>query len=606
MTISRILNSLNFYTPQIQAEPPVQTETVIHAWHLVNGDKAYLIRNNDKLECHFLNGNDKIISEIDPPSFFTLEEAIDFLVELHPVLLESDSVKFIENGEEIHTWHLAMGKKAYLIRNNDKLECHFVNGNDRTISEINPPSSFSLEEAINFLVELYPILLESGSVKFIENQEELHTWNVKYGNPVNLVRIGEEIGYRTIYDGKTLLKKISIPNDLSLSEQIAWVLDRHPHVYPVKERFSGQSPKSTCIIEFEEKVTEEKSAIDAKILLDINNWCVTLLNTENSGSCPCTWMGHASLIIETIEEGGYFARSAHLTKENGAADIRFLEVHRENLIKWTKKVSKTETWSRPRQDIQRIINQVFLEFTSQKNGNPLIFFKMDSGKMQNLAKMINLRHIINQPANSDDLLLENINKILSKDTIFLEEQKKKIYSCINYSLRNLSLANIHPPLQTGGVLSKTFFPTPVLYTGSKIKAITQEAALIASYVTLYSLPYIPSILFALARANQRGVSQGIAMASGWGLADVVSAYSTYYFHGKQFGGWLDFMNVNSSRKKSTHDYRRQADKEDHALLNLVGNVLGENHKKFLKRIGCTPEHLYKILKIVSLQNALRN
>lgn len=46
----------------------------------------------------------------------------------------------------------------------------------------------------------------------------------------------------------------------------------------------------------------------------------------------------------------------------------------------------------------------------------------------------------------------------------------------------MSIAGIEPPLRPGGLLSHVFFPTPVLYTGSKVKAIAQESSLVASYV----------------------------------------------------------------------------------------------------------------------------
>ncbi len=251
-----------------------------------------------------------------------------------------------------------------------------------------------------------------------------------------------------------------------------------------------------------------------------------------------------------------------------------------------------------------MINQIFLEVTHQKNEDPLVFFKLDSGKMEYLAKMINLNHIINLPATSDNLLFENVREN-QNSTIFFKEQNKKIYSCIYYSLRNLSLANIQPSLQAGGVLSKAFFPTPVLYTGSKIKAIVQEASLVTSYVALYSLPFMPAILFALARGNYRGVNQIIAVTAGWGLADVINAYSVHYLQGTRLGYWLDYKDVSSSKKQS--EYKWQEDEENTSLLNwFVNDFAGESHKKPFKEIFFTKENFFKILKMMAVQKALRS
>ena len=65
-----------------------------------------------------------------------------------------------------------------------------------------------------------------------------------------------------------------------------------------------------------------------------------MFNAENSNSFPCTWVGHASLVIETIEEGGYFSRVVHLTKENGTGVIKFSEIPREKVKERAKEYAK--------------------------------------------------------------------------------------------------------------------------------------------------------------------------------------------------------------------------------------------------------------------------
>lgn len=64
MTISRIFSSFYNLYPETQAakiEVPIQEEapkeSKVHTWNLVNRDKAHLICNNGKLECHFITSN---------------------------------------------------------------------------------------------------------------------------------------------------------------------------------------------------------------------------------------------------------------------------------------------------------------------------------------------------------------------------------------------------------------------------------------------------------------------------------------------------------------------------------------------------------------------
>ena len=204
--------------------------------------------------------------DIDPPASFTQEQAIHFLLELCPSLSESNCIQFIEYGEEIHTWHLKDGRKAHLTRRNDQLECYIVNDQETIISQINPPDWLTPEEAINRLLEMYPILHEDHSVTFIENEEELHTWDVKYGNPITFIRIGEEIAYRTVYEENEVIKKISMQDDLSLEERIEWVKKRYPHIYPAK----GENGEKSCYVEFKEITKEEQSAVDGKTLYSMD------------------------------------------------------------------------------------------------------------------------------------------------------------------------------------------------------------------------------------------------------------------------------------------------------------------------------------------------
>lgn len=98
MTISRASSSDNLYIPQTPVSS--QIENIIHTWHLAEGDKAYLLRNDDKLECLFARGDDGIMVSIPIPDPDTLEEIINRLLEMYPILEGDNAIRFMEYEEE--------------------------------------------------------------------------------------------------------------------------------------------------------------------------------------------------------------------------------------------------------------------------------------------------------------------------------------------------------------------------------------------------------------------------------------------------------------------------------------------------------------------------
>ncbi|MGL4539655.1 MAG: hypothetical protein ACRCU0_01580 [Candidatus Rhabdochlamydia sp.] len=98
MTIPRVSSSDNLYLQPpalVQTEAEKLAENIIHTWHLTDGDKAYLIRDNGKLDCLFVRGDDGIMVPIPVPDSDTLEEIINRLLEMHPVLINDNTIDFI-------------------------------------------------------------------------------------------------------------------------------------------------------------------------------------------------------------------------------------------------------------------------------------------------------------------------------------------------------------------------------------------------------------------------------------------------------------------------------------------------------------------------------
>lgn len=91
----------------------------------------------------------------------------------------------------------------------------------------------------------------------------------------------------------------------------------------------------------------------------MDHWCVTMFNSDTSGIwevfLPSTWAGHALLVVETIEEGNYFARQIDLVKDGeGDAKVRLFELSQHFLEDYVRTYAKSETHKKPKEDIRAL------------------------------------------------------------------------------------------------------------------------------------------------------------------------------------------------------------------------------------------------------------
>ncbi|MGL4539654.1 MAG: CPn0927/CPn0928 family alpha/beta hydrolase fold protein [Candidatus Rhabdochlamydia sp.] len=114
-----------------------------------------------------------------------------------PALVQTAAEKLAENI--VHTWHLAEGDKAYLICDNGKLDCLFVRGDDGIMVPIPIPNSDTLEEIINRLLEMYPILKGDNTIGFMKYEEEPIS-DANCQRPANSIRT--ETSFRNILSGE--------------------------------------------------------------------------------------------------------------------------------------------------------------------------------------------------------------------------------------------------------------------------------------------------------------------------------------------------------------------------------------------------------------------
>ncbi|MGL5264241.1 MAG: CPn0927/CPn0928 family alpha/beta hydrolase fold protein [Candidatus Rhabdochlamydia sp.] len=108
MTISRVSSSDNLYKVLMEAE--INTKNIVHSWHLEDGDKAYLIHDNGNLKTIFLRGENRFIEPISLPGFFSVEEAVNRLLEWYPILADDNSIKYVEYKEKESLVHSISAK----------------------------------------------------------------------------------------------------------------------------------------------------------------------------------------------------------------------------------------------------------------------------------------------------------------------------------------------------------------------------------------------------------------------------------------------------------------------------------------------------------------
>lgn len=347
--------------------------------------------------------------------------------------------------------------------------------------------------------------------------EKLHVWERKYADSVALVTVFNQLYGKITSDKETTLQIPYGLENLPCKEQENWILAqaRYPHVY---------ARGNKCEIEFTKKIQERKSAIDQKISIDMEHWCVTLFNADMSNiwqAClPCAWMGHALLVVETIEEGNDFARQIDLVKnEQGKAHVRLFELSQKMVERCKKDYAKTNTYRRPKEDIQKMIDTTYKDICRQKAGNPSVIFAFDSGKMvEGLSRLTLARR-------EWCTLTELAQQRIRMDRRALAQASNtEVYNCIGYAISKCNQAKITEPFTSKYLLSATFWPTPVLYTRSKLaklKALMQEASFVSTYSAFCSI--VPAAL-GLLTAGSFGASVGAGIGVGWGLSDAYSAY----------------------------------------------------------------------------------
>lgn len=202
----------------------------------------------------------------------------------------------------------------------------------------------------------------------------------------------------------------------------------------------------------------------------MDHWCVTMLNADSSGvidsASPCKWLGHSLLVIETIEEGNYFARQADLINVDGNTVIRIFELSQFLRKKYVKDYTKAETHKRPKEDIQRMMDRIWQKRCDLKEGKPSLSFKIDGDDRPFLKRFFAQNDVIKDRA-------ENIEKDIASIT-----------NCTNFCFTSMEVGNIET--SSGYKLSNEVFKTPVLYDGFNIKAIMQEGLMITIQTGLYS------------------------------------------------------------------------------------------------------------------------
>ena len=346
MTISRASSSNNLYIPQTQAVSP-QKENIVHTWDLAEGDKAYLIYDNDKLECIFVRGENSIKAQIPIADFFTEEEIVNRLLEWYPILTDDNSIKYVKYKEEERLAHSI--NEVFLLQNT------ILCGEE---AFYNHPNYFSTTKQEFSLSECLPVS---------------YTWNTEIRNTEHkIIRIAKKILptiilFTGIHILSRLLGKASLKRSIS-------ALALSAGIYKLLQIIAG-----TCILPVASPliVGPFKKGFSNSLAKDRSN--VPL-------------MGDWKYKRMTIEVDGHKIDSVIMGRPDTFANKRWLLASNGNGEVYESKLSNNE----------------FKEFLSTLNCNALLFNPPGVG------------------ANSGSASVQTTSKVYRAMLTFLEDQEQGI------------------------------------------------------------------------------------------------------------------------------------------------------------------------------------
>ncbi len=317
----------------------------------------------------------------------------------HDPLAETGMIRTIGGIEEaiVKIWSKvgADGAVVHLIRSGGGLIYSLMRpASERIVAPFALPQGRSVEDAIAILSNRRCEVGDDNSVRFVRQPDPEHAavlvpelallpgpgpmhvgeevvkvWPDARadGAVVQLVRLGNTLKYAIIPPvGLTIKLPVVLPDPVVLQNELG-VRDRMSIENIIKSIIEKLN-NLECVLGLD-NIVRFKSEIDKEILIDNDNWALTLINggLPYSTSNPLTWGGHANIYIESMENGVPFLRRAHLVSSRtdsytGHISMKYIKYDLNEVN------SKSVTWLRSREKVEKMIRNIEHDIESQCQG----------------------------------------------------------------------------------------------------------------------------------------------------------------------------------------------------------------------------------------------
>lgn len=188
----------------------------------------------------------------------------------------------------------------------------------------------------------------------IFKREVYYTWYLDTGEKVDLIVENGLLFCDVSKDGVITTHPIDFPEDWSLNDAIARLRVKTP-VF----REDGSLAFAA------QRLHERPSEFDADLMIDEENWSLTLVDTasgsgireyfDDSLGSYFSIAGHASILIERVDQGRYKMERIHIKK--GDPEVEVIHDIRDCLPLVPKIRTKSETWATPKYKVQELISE---------------------------------------------------------------------------------------------------------------------------------------------------------------------------------------------------------------------------------------------------------
>ena len=327
--------------------------------------------------------------------------------EIQSVFPEEDEVPFFPEEIEIPVPYIRRwiidDKEVSLIRKNDQLIYQIIeNGSDEIIEGSLDLNDGNIERVIRVLLKSQPVILESGSIEFCLKPKHCFEW-VFRNNEIRLFNQDEALIWELFDKSTKTFSQTPFRNSFLNWEGFANYYGYFKESNPLSvDKFLDKYKKynidqvslvryfQDCQIEKIEltptpgslayrlgavhaKKIVGKSLLDPSVLIDNENWAVTIVNTGKSQLFqPISWAGHAALIIEGRDKGAFFKYKAHLKLIEGVPTVLLEKIKKGKL----SDCQKGETWRVPRYEVEQMLEAIKWEISKQRANDPQIYFDL--------------------------------------------------------------------------------------------------------------------------------------------------------------------------------------------------------------------------------------